>query len=168
MSTSNTDANHIMGTLIQVAQDLYDELVTSGSSVTLNDVVKIVITNTKKYAGWSGEMQHCPSDTQDCKSPLLVITQNTVIGVDDWIIVEPVVRAHCDLVQARRMEGFQGLGGQMSGMAASEALQLYKESLEAMKKEAFQFQPFSVETINKDDEVSQFFAGTGWGFLWRR
>lgn len=167
MSISNTDANHVMGTVLDIAQDLYDELVTSGSSVTLEDVIKVVITNTKKYAGWSGELQHCPSDKEDCKAPLLTITENTVIGVDDWIIIEPVIRAHCDLVQARRMEGFQGLGGQPSGLSSSEALQLYKESLEVMKKEAFQFQPFSVETLIEDDSVPRGFAGATTGLGWR-
>lgn len=144
MSTSDTDATHVIGTIQDAAQELYDELLTTGSSVRLSEVVKVLITNTKKYAGWSGELQHYPSDSADDK-PLLTITANTVLGVDDWLIIEPMVRAHCDLVQARRMEGAQGLGVQPTGMTTSEALQLYKDALELMKKEAFQCQPFSVE-----------------------
>ena len=144
MSTSDTDATHVIGTIQDAAQELYDELLTTGSSVRLSEVVKVLITNTKKYAGWSGELQHYPSVKDDDK-PLLTITANTVLGVDDWLIIEPMVRAHCDLVQARRMEGAQGLGVQPTGMTTSEALQLYKDALELMKKEAFQCQPFSVE-----------------------
>ena len=67
-----------------------------------------------------------------------------------------MVRAHCDLVQARRMEGAQGLGVQQTGMMTSEALQLYKDAVEVMKKEAFQCQPFSVEvpdTERKRDDL---------------
>lgn len=145
MSTSDTDATHVIGTLQDAAEELYEELLTTGSSVLLSDVVKILVTNTKKYAGWSGELQHYPSVNDDEK-PLLIIDANTVLGVDDWLIIEPVIRAHCDLVQARRMEGAQGLGVQASGMMTSEALQLYKDAIEVMKKEAFQCQPFSVNT----------------------
>ena len=155
MSTSDTDATHVIGTIQDAAQELYDELLTTGSSVRLSEVVKVLITNTKKYAGWSGELQHYPSDSADDK-PLLTITANTVLGVDDWLIIEPMVRAHCDLVQAHRMEGAQGLGVQPTGMTTSEALQLYKDALELMKKEAFQCQPFSVEvpdTERKRDDL---------------
>ena len=61
MSTSDTDATHVIGTIQDAAQELYDELLTTGSSVRLSEVVKILITNTKKYAGWSGELQLYPS-----------------------------------------------------------------------------------------------------------
>lgn len=145
MSTTSTDAHHVKGTIQDIADQLYDELLTTGSSAMLSDVIKILILNTEKYAGWSGELQHCPKDDESCVKPLLVITENTVIGMDDWVIIDPVVRAHCDLVQARRMEGAQGLGVQPSGMSSSEALQYYKEALDVMKRESFQCQPFSVE-----------------------
>lgn len=156
MSTSDTDATHVIGTLQDVAQDLYDELLTTGSSVRLSDINKLLITNTKKYAGWSGELQVCPSADESCVNPLMVITANTVLGVDDWLIIEPMVRAHCDLVQARRMEGAQGLGVNPTGMTTSEALQLYKDSIEQMKREAFQCQPFSVDT--PEDSVRRYDA----------
>lgn len=150
MSTTSTDAHHVIGSLQDASEALYDELVTTGSSVMLSDVIKIMIENTKKYAGWSGELQHCPKDDASCVKPLLVVTENTVLGVDDWLILEPVVRAHCDLVQARRMEGAQNLGVQPAGMSSSEARQLYDDAIKAMQKEAFQFQPFSIE-VPKDD-----------------
>lgn len=155
MSTSDTDATHVIGTIQDAAQELYDELLTTGSSVRLSEVVKVLITNTKKYAGWSGELQHYPSVKDDDK-PLLTITANTVLGVDDWLIIEPMARAHCDLVQARRMEGAQGLGVNPTGMTTSEALQLYKDSIEQMKREAFQCQPFSVDT--PEDSVRRYDA----------
>ena len=156
MSTSDTDATHVIGTIQDAAQELYDELLTTGSSVRLSEVVKVLITNTKKYAGWSGELQHHPSVKDDDK-PLLTITANTVLGVDDWLIIEPMVRAHCDLVQARRMEGAQGLGVQQTGIMTSEALQLYKDAVEVMKKEAFQCQPFSVEVPNTERKRDDLF-----------
>ena len=84
MSTSDTDATHVIGTLQDAAEELYEELLTTGSSVLLSDVVKILVTNTKKYAGWSGELQHYPSVNDDEK-PLLIIDANTVLGVDDCL-----------------------------------------------------------------------------------
>ena len=145
MSTSNSDANHVMGTVQDVAQILYDELLKGGSSLMLSEVVKAVINGAVKYAGWSGELQHCPTDDDSCKAPLLSITANTVLGVDDWLIIEPLVRAHCDLIQARRLEAAQNLGVQPSGMSTSEAKQYYEEALLTLKKEAFQCEPFSIE-----------------------
>lgn len=142
---SDTETTYVMGTVADVAADLYDELLTTGSSVMLDEVVKVIITNIKKYAGWSGQFQDPPASANDSAKPVLSITANTVLGMDDWIITEPVVRAHCDLVQARRMEAAQNLGVQPSGMTSSEALQLYKDAIEVMKKEAFQCQPFSVD-----------------------
>ncbi|WP_394211168.1 hypothetical protein [Psychrobacter piscatorii] len=150
MSVNDTDVNHVIGTIEDAANDLYDELLTTGYSLLLSDVVKVFIINTKKYAGWSGELQHCPKSDESCDKPLLVIDKNTVLGVDDWVIVEPVIRAHCDLVQARRMEGAQNLGVQPAGMSSSEARQLYDDAVKTMQKEAFQFQPFSIE-IPEDD-----------------
>lgn len=167
MSTTSTDAHHVIGSLQDAAQELYDELLTTGSSVLLSDVVTIMITNTKKYAGWSGELQHCPKDDGLCVNPLLTITANTVLGVDDWLILEPVVRAHCDLVQARRMEGAQGLGVQPAGMSSSEALQYYKEALELMKREAFQCQPWSVD-VPETDIVDTFFKDRFWSTTWQK
>ncbi len=145
MSINDTDANHVIGTLQDAAGELYDELLTTGSSLLLSDVIKVFIINTKKYAGWSGELQHCPAVDESCKKPLLVIDENTVLGMDDWIILEPVVRAHCDLVQARRMEGAQNLGVQPAGMMSAEAKQYYDDAILNMKREAFQFQPFSID-----------------------
>lgn len=167
MSTTDTDAHHVIGSLQDASDELYEELLTSGSSVLLSDIVKIMITNTKKYAGWSGELQHCPKADASCDKPLLTITANTVLGVDDWLIIEPVVRAHCDLVQARRMEGAQNLGVQPAGMLSSEALQYYKEALEIMKREAFQCQPFSVD-VPETNVVDAFFKDRFWSTTWQK
>jgi hypothetical protein len=145
MSITDTDVSYAAGTLEDVAGELYDELLTTGSSVLLSDLVKILITNAKKYAGWSDQLHPMPADQDAATKPLLVVEATTVLSVGDWLIIEPVVRAHCDLVQARRMEGAQNLGVQPSGMSSSEALQLYKDAIITMQKESFQYQPFSIE-----------------------
>lgn len=166
MSTSDTDAMHVVGSIQFAADALYEELLMSGYSVTDEDMVKVFITNTKKYAGWSGELQHCPKDDESCKNPLLSITADTVLSVDDWIIIEPVIRAHCDLVHAKRMEGAQNLGVQSVGVSSSEARQSYIDALEVMKKECFQCQPFSVD-VPEDDLRKNYTRHAIWGDLWQ-
>lgn len=153
MSATDCDNSRIFGTLTDVAVALYDELLTTGYSLLESDVLKVLIINTKKYAVWADAFNPPASDTPDtsdpCVRPLLVIDGTTVIGADDWVIIEPLVRAHCDLVQARRMEGAQNLGVAGAGMSSSEARQIYVDAETAMKKEAFQFQPFSTVTPKK-------------------
>lgn len=151
MSTTDCDKNRVYGTLTEVAAPLYDELLTTGYSLLDTDVLKVLIINTKKYATWAdafnvAEPDDVPASDEPCVRPLLVIDGDTVMGIDDWAIIEPLVRAHCDLVQARRMEGAQNLGVEGAGMSSSEARQIYVEAENLMKKEAFQFQPFSTET----------------------
>ena len=53
MSTTDCDKTRIYGTLTDVAADLYDELLTTGYSLIDTDVLKVLITNTKKYATWA-------------------------------------------------------------------------------------------------------------------
>ncbi|WP_352309093.1 hypothetical protein [Psychrobacter sp. W2-37-MNA-CIBAN-0211] len=146
MSTTDCDKTRVYGTTLDVAADLYSELLTTGYSLLESDVIKVLTINIKKYAAWADAFNDAPATDDECVRPKLVIDDTTVIGVDDWAIIEPLVRAHCDLVQARRMEGAQNLGVQGAGLSSSEARQIYADAETAMKKEAFQFQPFSTET----------------------
>ena len=117
------------GSIEQVANDVYDEILTTGSSLLDDEVLKIVVKAAKAYHTWSGELLNTDSNN------VLVIEADTLICVDDWEIIKPVVLAHCDLAQARRLEAMQEVN---TGISTSEALQLYKDALELMKREAFQ------------------------------
>ncbi|WP_199506826.1 MULTISPECIES: hypothetical protein [unclassified Psychrobacter] len=130
------------GSIEQVANELYDELLTTGSSLLDEEVLKIVINAAKAYHTWSGEL----AATDD--NGVLTIDSATVIAVDDWEIMQPVVLAHCDLTQARRLEAMQEPN---AGISTSEAMQLYKDALATMKKEAFQFMPASFD-LGEDDK----------------
>lgn len=123
------------GSIGQVANELYDELLTTGSSLLDEEVLKIVINAAKAYHTWSGELAATDDD-------VLTIDSSTVIAVDDWEVMKPVVLAHCDLTQARRLESMQEPN---AGISTSEAMQLYKDALATMKKEAFQFMPASFD-----------------------
>lgn len=158
MSNHDINATYVTGTIQEAAFDLYNELLTSGSSLLESDVVKVFITTAKKYAGWSDRLlTDLLPGSDPTQKPLLVINENTVLDVTDWIIIEPVIRAHCDLVQAKRMEGAQGLGVNPSGMSSSEARGYYDEALLKMQKEAFQCEPFTVDTPQKKIGVTPFF-----------
>lgn len=147
MSTNDIEVIHVIGSIQDAAKKLYDELLTSGSSLLLSDVTKVFINAAEKYAAWSGRLLTEPlPGSLTTQKPLLVITENTVLDVTDWVIIEPLIRAHCDLVQAKRMEGAQGLGVNPSGMSSSEARGYYDEALLRMQKEAFQREPFTIET----------------------
>lgn len=160
MSIYDFDTENVIGTIQEASSELYDELLTTGSSMLLSDVVKVFVMSTKKYVGWSGQLTTLPVDPMEAGStvrPKLIINENTVISVGDWLIIEPVVRAHCDLVQAKRMEGAQGLGVNSTGMTTSEARGYYDEAIKQMQKEAFQAEPYTIETPQKSPyEIIEF------------
>ncbi|OPH33610.1 hypothetical protein [Moraxella atlantae] len=135
------------GSLRDVASWLYDELLTSGYSLLPEDVEQIALDSVRLYASWArldAEYQ------KDVALPLFMsLTLDTNLLADEWAIVYPVIRAHCDLLQARRMEGSQALGVQAFGLSSSEANQIYQIALEQMKKEAFCHAPFSVEVTGE-------------------
>lgn len=141
------------GSIEQVASELYDELLTTGSSLLDEEVLKIVINAAKAYHTWSGEL----ANTDD--SDVLTIDSSTVIAVDDWEIMKPIVLAHCDLTQARRLESMQEPN---AGISTSEAMQLYKDALATMKKEAFQFTPASFD-LGEDDKDAAINLSGFWG-----
>lgn len=159
MSIYDTDEEHVVGSVNDAAKELYDELVTTGYSLILEDVIKVFINTIKEYVGWSGRLlTQTPQGLANVKKPLLAINENTVLSVTDWIIVKPVVMAHCDLVQAKRMEGAQGLGVNPAGMSSSEARTLYSDAVLRMQKESFQCEPFTVDTPQNNNGLNLFFT----------
>ena len=132
------------GSIEQITNEVYDELLTTGSSLLDEEVLKIVIKAAKAYHTWSGEL----STTND--DEVLIIDSNTVVAVDDWEIMKPVVLAHCDLAQARRLESMQELN---TGISTSEAMQLYKDAMTVMKKEAFQCMPTTFDLGDDDRDM---------------
>ena len=133
----------IKGVIGEYCNVLYDELLTSGYSLLLEDVQDIVLSDVRKMAGW-GHLE-CQLVADETAILTFDIDLSTVLLADEWVVVEPVVRSHCDLVQARRMEGSQALGVMAFGIQSSEALQNYNMAVETMKKEAFHHAPFSVD-----------------------
>lgn len=148
MANQSTEPNYSAGTITEIAQMLYEELLTSGSSLMLNEIIDLLIKDTKKYIGWAGGLHiHAKQDEQVSEITGLTdlnVTDLTQLSIDEWVIIDPVVRAHCEVLQAGRMEGAQSLGLAPSGLSKAEADMTYREALEQMKKEAFQCEPFSI------------------------
>lgn len=136
----------IRGTIRQFAKQLYDELLTSGYSLMLEDVESLSLQGVQLLAGWTRLDCQFVDDCQAKNVPTF-FNLNLDVGLlaDEWVIVLPVIRSHCDLVQSRRMEGSQALGVQGFGIGSSEALQHYQQAIDVMKKEAFCHEPFTVD-----------------------
>lgn len=148
MANINKQPNYSAGSITDLCDKLYDELLTSGSSLMRSDVTQFYLEETRRYVAWAGGLQIKANDDKadDLTDDLewLSVDENTILTTDEWAIIDPVVRAHCDLLQAQRMEGAQQLGVAMSGLSTSEAKQMYREAIEQMEKKAFQCEPFSI------------------------
>lgn len=125
---------------------IYDELLTSGYSLLLEDIENIALEDIRFLASWTRlDCQYVDDERLLPKPNFIELTLDTPLLADEWAIVLPVIRSHCDLLQARRMEGSQALGIMPFSLASAEALNHYKEAKELMKKEAFCHTPFSID-----------------------
>ncbi len=147
MSDSNTP-KYTKGSISDISQNLYEELLTTGYSLLFSDIEGVILSEIKDYIAWNGELKSLEDKETDKLLPI-DIDGETILTLDEWAIIEPVVIAHCDIMQAKRMEGVQNLGVQPVGMTASEAKQAYREVKLQMQKEAFDCEPYSVETTEK-------------------
>lgn len=133
----------IAGPIRQLAAKLYDELLTSGYSLLDSDVEHLALENVKIYTAWA-RLECQFFNKEQPKPDYFDLTLDNILTVDEWAIILPCVRSHCDIMQARRMEGSQALGVMPFGISSSEAMQNYNQCLEIMKKEAFCYEPFSI------------------------
>ena len=143
---SNYPPCAVSGDIRLLSELIYNELLTSGYSLTSDDVDEVFLDAVKKYTGWARLDAQFVDDLVGNQSHYFNLSPDTRLLADEWVVIEPVVRCHCDLLQARRVEGSQSLGVQAFGISSSEANQLYTMALETMKKEAFYHEPFSIES----------------------
>lgn len=149
MSDQNTP-KYLDGSISEIAQNVYEGLITTGYSLLYSDIEVVIIGAVKDYVSWGGEIRSL-NDTETDDIILLQVDGGTLLGVDEWSIIKPVVIAYCEVIQSKRMEGSQNLGVQPVGIASGEAKQLYKEAVEQMKKEAFDSEPY---TVTLDEAVT--------------
>lgn len=129
-------------TLAVLADQLYQELSSNGYSLLLDDVVSAMIIDTQYYASWA---------VLECQRSAIIglsIDENLVLEGFEWAIIEPVLRAHCDVIQSRLVEGSRSLGGDGFGLNVSEARQIYADARITMQNEAFCEPPSSFTTFD--------------------
>ncbi|MCZ2981738.1 hypothetical protein NYY70_16120 [Acinetobacter baumannii] len=127
----------VAGSIQQLSEELYKEYQLTGYSILLEDIVKAFIEETKTYAGWA---------TLDCQAKAITsieLNETIELNGDEYVIILPLVKAHCDLLQARLVEATHGLGVESYGLSVSEAQQIYNEKKDALPKLAFCMAPMS-------------------------
>lgn len=125
------------GTIYALAELLSDHYLAIGYSLVKEDIIEVLKMDFLFYAGWAvtkGQLQ-----------TTFPIDQNSVISVGEWGILEPVVRAHINFIQAQRMEATGAMGGDRFGLTTSETDQAYALAKETMKKEGFLEKPFTID-----------------------
>ncbi len=150
MSDINTP-KYTNGNISFLANWLYEEYITMGYSLLYSDIEVAILNEVKDYIPWNGELKSLNDKETDSLLPL-DIDGETVLTVEEWAIIKPVVQAYCDIIQAKRLEGTQNLGVQPVGMTASEAKQAYREVRLQMQKEAFDCEPHSVDFSTLDNQ----------------
>ncbi|MCH2003623.1 MULTISPECIES: hypothetical protein [Acinetobacter] len=125
------------GTVDELAELVFQELLLSGYSLGLDDIQNVIQAECRFYSGWA--MFEAQKDS------VIKIDGNLILDSYEWSILEPVIKANLDLKQAQRMESIKSLGGQEFGLSVSEARQIHKEERDAVPKLAFIEEPYSVE-----------------------
>lgn len=128
-----------VGTLTELSDRLYLELAQSGYALMPEDIQAVMIEAASMYAAWA---TFNIQETQDTAQPL---DGSLPLDASEWFIMQPLVRSHCDLLQARRMEGAGSLGGERFGLSVGEAQQIYDLAREALPKDATVIAPYSIE-----------------------
>ena len=126
-----------LGNILTVSALVAHEFSMAGYSLTDLDVQSALIADFAIYAGWNTPY----SKENNLPTP---VDETQIISFNDWAVLEPLVRAHCELLQSQRVEGTGSLGNERFGLSVSEATQNYNLAKENMKKEAYVEPPFTL------------------------
>lgn len=136
--TSGEHQDSEAGTIAQLSERLYLEYGLIGYSVTPEDIEVALANDFIFYAGW------CTTYTQR-QGLQTNIDRTQIISVNEWAVIEPVIRAHCEFMQASRMEGTGSLSLERFGMSVSEAQPAYANAKLEMQKNSFVEAPFNLD-----------------------
>jgi len=142
-----SDDHHpiVAGTLGDIKTLLNVDLSRSGYSLTASEVLDHLKSAVLFYASWATlEVQR--RQTEGSTTPL-PIDETLALDADEWKIIEPLVRAECDVMQAYRSEAARSMGMDAYGLGVSEAVQVLMELKrpENLPKQAFVAEPFSID-----------------------
>ena len=124
--------------IADLSEGLFTELALIGYSLDHEEVKQALISDYRFLAGWE------ETDRQ-YKGQAATINDAHVITLAEWALIDPVIRAHCDWIQANRVEGTASLGGERFGLSVSEALTIYRDAKDNLKRESFVEPPFTIQ-----------------------
>ena len=125
------------GTIASLSDLLFNEYGLTGYSLVPDDIETALIADFKLYAGWKSTY------TQN-KGMVTTLNKTQIVSVMEWMILEPVIRGHCELIQANRMEATGSLGGERFGLTVSEANQQYTDAKREMEGKTFVEEPIFI------------------------
>lgn len=123
----------ILLSIVNLTNNLYEELLFNGDAITTDDIKKSIMDHLHVLAGWQ-KLTHHQESLND--------GDEVMIEYGEWAILRPVVRAHLDCMQAKRMEGSRAISGDSFGKDVNTAYQDYKFELDELPKKAFCERPF--------------------------
>lgn len=126
------------GTIGDLANVLLEELEFSGESVAIDDVKNSIIEHAILYAAWKSLY------VQSKSTQPIEVNANLELELGEWAIIEPVVRAHLELIHSKRVDGSGAISGERTGKDPITANTDYTTAKEDMKKNAFMEEVFSV------------------------
>ena len=131
----------VAGTISELAALYHQKLTLKGYSLLQDEIQAAFIEEVKRYAGWQ---------SLTCQKSSIVpiaVDEHLILEAFEWVIIEPCVKANCDLIQASLVEASRSMGSEGFGMSVSEAEQAYEAEKEKMPKNAFVQPPFSFKTL---------------------
>lgn len=122
------------GTIASLAASLVQEFALSGYSLFNDEVETAIIQDLRFYSAFQ-------STVQQKRGIPAQLDREYIVFISEWGLLEPVVRAHCEILQAKRMESTASLGTERFGLSVSEAEQAYSLAKENLPKNAFVSKP---------------------------
>ncbi|OTG99478.1 hypothetical protein [Acinetobacter sp. ANC 4973] len=130
----------VAGAISELAALYHQKLTLKGYSLLQEEIQAAFIEEVKRYAGWQS------LTCQKSSAVPIAVDEHLILEAFEWVIIEPCVKANCDLIQASLVEASRSMGGDGFGMSVSEAEQAYEAEKEKMPKNAFVQPPFSFKT----------------------
>ncbi|WOE40054.1 hypothetical protein [Acinetobacter chinensis] len=131
----------IAGTLSQMSLKLHNQLMLKGYSLLHEDVLQVFINETCKYAAWQ------TLTAQRNSTQIIEVDESLVLQGFEWLLIEPSVRAGCDVIQANLVDASGSLGMEHFGLSVSEAEQALKDENQKLGRAAFVQPPLSFKTL---------------------
>lgn len=122
------------GTIASLAASLVAEYALSGYSLFNTEVETALINDVLFYAGFQ-------STVKQKRNFPAVLDNSYMLYVNEWAVIKPLIQAHCEVLQAKRMESTASLGTERFGLSVSEAEQGYTLAMENLPKNAFVSKP---------------------------